>query len=192
MVILSFAMSEILRYVDSIYDEPVEDALKRWHTLAEIGAGHKPFSMFYVAGQNEAIERVLKRFGFLLGVDRGEMFEFDVKPLQADPIPNLMELEPQVRAVKGSTAVMVANRFERAVAGVTDDYKLSRIGHDWDQNTKEDWRRTEWGRRYSSTGKHTVVLTTVGFSEGPKAYDEAVKSAVGSDFKDGIVEIESV
>jgi len=54
--------------------------------------------------------------------------------------------------------MVIAEGFERALADEKDPWRVSRAGHDWNQNVAESRRLKE-----KPIGKHVVILTTIGF-----------------------------
>jgi len=176
---------------DTIYHEPVTDLVFGWKRIVEIGQRFgKPFSMFWVAGPENKTALAIDLIAEQLDVDRGSAIEFDIDPKEWDVTNRLHKFADKVRSMNSNRLLMIARGFERVLADTTDTYRLSRAGHDWDQNVVEDPKNTTWGKLYMDMNKHLVIVTTIGFSAGAEAYDKTVKSAVRSNFKTGILELE--
>jgi|SRR3989338_716901 len=175
---------------DAIYHEPVTDLVSQWKRNVDIRQNFgKPFSMFWVAGLENKTALAINYIAEQIGVDSGLAIGFDIDPKEWDVTNRLCQFADKVRSMTGNRVLIIARGFERVLAGTTDQYRLSRAGHDWDQNVLEDPNNTTWGKLYTGMNKHLVIVTTIGFSAGSEAYEETVKSAVGSDFKTGILEL---
>ena len=174
---------------DLIHGEEVEELISEWKRMVEWRNRHAPFSMFYIASQSEAYERVVQGVARKLGVSADDVVETTVEPGQGDVVRNLMALADEIGSKTGSLVMMIVRGFEGLVVG-RHEIDLIRLGHDYDQNVKEASDRSPWGIQYRGLDKHVIIITVIGGGLGAEVYNKAVVSAVGSQFKDGIIEVQ--
>lgn len=175
---------------DVIYGEPAGDIVSEWKNLVEMQRDFsEPFSMFWVAGPDNKTALAINHIVEQLGIDRESIIDFEISPTESDLTNRLLKFADRVRLIRGNRVMMVARGFEGVLAKTTDPYRLSRAGHDWDQAVLEDSENTKWGKLYRVMNKHVAIVTTIRFSAGLEAYNNAVKSAVSSQFKSGILEL---
>jgi|SRR3989338_10974313 len=174
---------------DLIHGEEVGELISEWKRIVERRSSHAPFSMFYIASQNEAYERVVQGVARQLGVSADDVVETAVEPGQRDVVRNLMALADEIGFKTGSRVMMIVRGFEKLVVG-GHEIDLIRLGHDYDQNVREASDRSPWGIRYRGLDKHVIIITVIGGGLGAEVYNRAVVSAVGSQFKDGIIEVQ--
>lgn len=183
-------VNEIDLGLDRIYGEPVGDIVAMWKKIVDIQQGFgKPLAMFWVAGHDEKVALAIDLIADQLGVLRTAVIDFAIGDEELGLRERLGELADKIRAIEGERVLIVARGFERLISLHSDSFWLTRLGHDWDQSVVYDAPNRPWGKLYTDMGKQVVILTTIGFSLGNEIYDEAVKSAVGSDFKQGILEL---
>lgn len=178
--------------MDRIQERPIEQMIARWKRYVELREGMEPFSMFYVAGSEQKQGEAINYLAQQLDIGEEDRIAVDADPERRDLVVELQNLAGRVRSLKGKRVLIIAKGFEKRFAGKDERYRLtmfSRLGHDWDQDVVEDASNRELGKLYNSMGKHLVIVTTIGFSSGQEVYEEAVRSAVVSGFKTGIVEL---
>lgn len=177
--------------LDKIYREPVVKVLERWRGLVEWNEQNPEylFTMFWLAGPEQKTKEAVKFFAGQLAVAESATINYEVKPHQFNLVNNLLESIQAIHSAGQPRVLVVAKGFENALSDTTDIYRLSRAGHDWDQALVEGSETLNWGQPFRSMGKHLVVVTTIGFSAGKENYDKAVRSAAGSQFRSGIIEL---
>lgn len=174
---------------DLINDGEVSELISVWGRVVERRSRHQLFSMFYVASfDSERGLDLVRVVAEELGIAPNDVIETTVEPGQRDVVRNLMALADEVSSKKGHRVMMIVMGFESLVAG-KQETDLIRLGHDYDQEVRELSDITPWGMRYQGLGKHVVIVTMIGGGLGAEVYNKAVKSAVASRFKNGIIEI---
>lgn len=182
--------TEIGSEMDAMYKEPVKDIVSEWKTLVDIRQNDgKFFSMFWIAGPDEKTKPAIDYITRQLGIDKNAVIEFEIDSNQWDVTRDLGQSVNKIRSMNGNRVLMIARGFEKVLANTTDTYRLNRAGHDWDQDVLEHHEKTGWSKPYSEINKHVVIITTIGLSAGQEAYDKAVKSAVGSQFRNGVIKL---
>lgn len=178
--------------IDYIQHEPVTDIMFRWRRgIDRSEDSPSPFFMFYLAGPDEARQNALAELMGQLDIKPTDRVEFEIDARRLTMKSELFVFADDVRRLEGNRVMVVAKGFERLFV-VEDRPTNYRVGHDWDQQIREEISvDQELKNKYREIGKQVVIVTTIGFSCGPAAYDRAVRSAVISQFKNGIIELMS-
>lgn len=176
---------EVKLGIDNLQRCPPEEILNRWKSTCEMcrRSGGNPFSSFYIAASVSKFDILAKLIEKDFGITRGSVYVTTVNQDQRDLRPILYGLAGEIA---GKHALLLARGFENTIATLTDVYLLNRFGHDWDQDVKEDWNLRE---RLIKQRSHVIVLTQIGRSLGNDAYEKSIKTALISQFSDGIIEI---
>lgn len=180
--------------IDRIQERPADQMINRWERYVKLREDREPFSMFYVAGSDQKQEIAINYLASQLNISVEDRIIVDSGEERRDLVVDLHNIADRVKSLKGKhILIIVKGQFEKMFVNKDKSYQNSmfnRLGHDWDQDVVEDASNRELGKLYNSMGKHLVIVTTIGFSYGPEVYEEAVKSAVVSGFKTGIIELE--
>lgn len=177
---------------DIIQERPMERTLDRWIRSVERTGSDFPFSMAFIAGAEEKQSKAIDYLSGQLGIGEEDRINIDINERRRDLAVELHEIENKVRSLKGKRVLVVARGgFERLFLE-QDNPKWSmygRYGHDWHQNVIEGSNTSRTGEPFRQMGKHLVIITAIGFSYGQEVYENAVKSAVGSQFGMGTLEL---
>jgi len=171
-------------FINKIGELPVKDTLDRWRHIVEMRKSSQRasrFSMFYVAGDDEDINTVTKTFAQAIGIEPDEIVEVKVNEWSTDLRTNLNELPDQM--LQKEAIFISASGFEEVLKNA-DWVIKARRGHDWDQNVKESESLSEKLKNNS-----VVIITKIKKSTGHEVYEKAIRSALISQFKDGIIEV---
>jgi len=187
-------------YFKSTFDKrskkPLSDIMKLWKLIIQ----DYEISQFFVAGSKKDFDKFILEFKKELGII-GETVEI---PLEDLPFPsiteNLKKAKEKILSQPGQTVLIVVRNFEDKFKVSSDTFEgiikeankreFFRAAHDYNQTVSE---KTLFPNENSIQeifkDKKLVIITHIGDSQGNTAYQEAKKSACGSDFKDGLIEI---
>ena len=173
---------------NKITNEPIKEILRKWEKKVEWT--NQPFTRFYVACPDKKLEPFVKYLRATLSIDDKSAIELDVNSQKMDTTPELINLKNQFQSLVGDRILVVAKKFERLFEDLVRDknvFSITRFGHDYDQTAKESRKLNE---AYKDFDKKIVILTHIGKSMGKEVYEAALGSALQSQFRDGIIEIE--
>lgn len=175
-------------WINALYKRQISEDLRRWQIQLEWS--DRNFHCFYLACQDAEYDALASYIRKKLGIEKSCVKKIIVDPKCIDIVRELLELQESIQRLQCKRVLILAHGFEgiikRVMASNGSDYVLSRAGHDYDQNVFES---RELEGAYRGIKKKIVILTHVGYSFGNEVYDVAFRSALGSQFRDGIIEI---
>lgn len=175
-------------WTNDLYKRPISEDLQRWQIYLEWS--NESFHRFYLACRDIEYDALASYIREKLDIKKHCVKRIDVDPECMDIVHQLLELRESIQRLQCKRVLILAYGFagiiKRVMAGNSSDYLLSRAGHDYDQNIAESLRLK---KAYEGIKKKIIILTHVGYSFGNEVYDASLRSALGSQFRDGIIEI---
>lgn len=181
--------SEVSNWRDAIGQECIKDVFRRWTKVIEWT--NRKFVQFYLACSDEKLDPFVQYMRDRLAIAEENILRFDVDVNKMDNTTKLKELKNDIEKKSGDLVLLIADRFEKQIdmlAQAKDIYSITRRGHDYDQNIQE---RKDLAKSFEGVEKKIIILTHIGKSCGEKIYEDALKSALLSQFRDGIMEIKN-
>lgn len=174
---------EIADLKDNVSGVSFKEAVEKLALMVDV-ADSRRFFRFYLACPEDKLEPLVDYLREGVGVSRAALLETELLDGYRDILPNLRDMLDQISAINESRLLVVSRGFEKIVEGV-DYHIFTRAGHDYDQNIAESSHLKE---AVQLAGKKIVVATHIGYSRGEESYQRAVKTALMSQFKDGLFE----
>lgn len=175
-------------WVNALYKRVISEDLQRWQM--QLDWSDRRFHCFYLACQDIKYDALAHYIREKLDIKKNYVKRVDIDPKRIDIVYQLLKLQKSIRNMRCKRVLILAYGFEGMIKRIMDsndsDYILSRAGHDYDQNIAESLMLEE---AYKGIEKKIIILTHIGYSLGSKIYDAAFRSALGSQFRDGIIEI---
>lgn len=176
---------------DRIFGKPVSEFIEEWNKFviySDLALTRQNVFNFWVGGPEEKVNMVIDSIKGSFRIRPDQVIELKAEPDQRDIVPQLLRFSKRIKAMPGRKVMILVRNYERALADEKSKYILARHGHDWNQDVVE--RVELWEEIYSGKkGKHLIIITTIEFSCGEEIYKIAVRSAAGSQFSDGIIEV---
>lgn len=172
--------------IDNVVKRPVTAIFDSWKRSVIRLEAVSPFSMFYIAGPDEKQAEAIDYLAKLLSIGENDRLTVQAEPGKDNLQPVLEEATGEIRALEGKRILIIAKGFEGEVKDLPE-LEIYKFGHHWDQDVL-DGRLVQ---TYRDMKKNLVIITTIAFSCGQEVYDKAIRTAISSQFKSGILELEN-
>lgn len=180
-------LNDIRNELDVIREEPIKDLFTRWKRTFERNLkAQKPFSMIWIAGPETKTTKTIDYIREELNIPKDSVIQFTIDETSPMMHNKLLTIADQVKAMDSNLILIIAKGFDKLF--IKDTHR--RLGHDWEQDVLEDPYNSEWGKLYGNMNKHIVIITTIE-SPGTESYNQAVSSALGSQFRRLMIELKS-
>ncbi len=148
------------------------------------------FIMGYCGSDDETFYKIAEYIRTQVGISAKCVLETTIHPASSDLTNYIIKHKDELQNLPGGVIIIKIKGFEK-LEGLDSESNF-RIAHDYDQNVIEGFgQHHDLIEQIKGLTKKIIVLTQIGYSEGEKAYDLALTSAISSQFKSFIYELEN-
>src|SRR3989338_7839965 len=187
-------------------DMPISEHIQRWKIVFESmdenldDLDNKIFFQVYVASKNQKkLDEFLEYVCTELQVDASDIQTITADSHKQDITLELDNAREAIQKISGDTVIILVKNFENVVKErlrIAEGYAMdrihgmSRLGHDFNQNIAENRELTDDFRKIR---KKIIIITPISNRisnrQGDDLYEESVKTALQSQFRDDFIEI---
>src|SRR3989344_2754603 len=180
---------------NSLYAESIEETAKIWKKHLEWADETKPILRYFIAAPNECYQKILGYICSQMNIDVEKILNLKIEGIECDLTAKLENIARIIEKREENLIVVVVSGFEGRIKRLANDLRdkfayemtLTRFGHDYDQNIAENKKLKGI---YSKMNKKIVLITMIGKKDGEEFFKDAVRTAVGSHFRDGMIIVE--
>ena len=140
------------------------------------------FIMGYCAAKTSTFERVARYIQEQVG-SQSQPIELTLEPMHGNLIFDFLHHKGEMQSSAGDVVFVKVSGFEKLSALNPESGIADRIAHDYDQDVCEGKKG-----RFDDIHKKIIVITHINPSGGEEAYEAAVRSACGSQFRSFLYE----
>ena len=176
------AGTQVPPWRDQCHDRPLKEVIDGWKRIVDFNPG--PFCQFFVASPESKGRSLLECISAQLEVAPENTFEIDYNTKAYSIKDQLRALGNSIQRVPEQRILIIVSGFEQRFEGA-DGSTVSRAAHDYNQRLVED---KTLNVLFQAMGKKLIILTRLD-SERGQAFRDCLRSAAGSQFKDGMLHI---